>query len=216
MADAILHTHYAFVEVAVSLVLMGLQTFTPFIPFFIITGANVVIWGPVKGSIYNYCGAFLGDSIAYWFVRRYGRAWVVRLIPDRTMQHWLAYFRHRRGFVVLVISRLVPLMPAGILNMSAGLAEMDYRSFALATLIGNIPATLLNGLLGSDIFTFGKNKYHLLEILAVFAVLSLLGELWLRLNPSEEESPPPSGKGGGTAAGGEGPGEGTVGRAGRH
>lgn len=195
MASAILHTHYAFLEVALSLVLMGLQTFTPFIPFFIITGANVLIWGPVTGSLYNYFGAFLGDSIAYWFVRRYGRGWVVRLIPDRTMQRWLSYFRHRRGFVVLIISRLVPLMPAGIINMSAGLADMEYGPFALATLIGNVPATLLNGMLGSDLFTFSQNKYHLLEVLAVFALLTLLGELWLRLNPSEDEPPRSSSKG---------------------
>jgi uncharacterized membrane protein YdjX (TVP38/TMEM64 family) len=195
MAHAILLSNHASIEVAISLVLMGIQTFTPFLPFFIITGANVLIWGPVTGSVYNYVGAFLGDSVAYWFVRRYGRAWVVRLVPDRTMERWLSYFRHRRGFVVLIISRLVPLMPAGIINMSAGLADMDYGPFALATLIGNVPATLLNGLLGRDLFTFGQNKYHLLEIVAVFALLTLLGELWLRLNPSEDEPPQPSSKG---------------------
>lgn len=206
MAHAILHTHYAFLEVAVSLVLMGVQTFTPFIPFFVITGANVYLWGPVTGSIYNFLGAFLGDSIAYWFVRRYGRAWVVRLIPDRTMERWLSYFRHRRGFVVLIISRLVPLMPAGIINMSAGLADMEYGPFALATLIGNVPATLLNGMLGNDIFTFGQNKYHLLEIVAVFALLTLLGELWLRLNPTEDEPPRPSSKGRGAPPPGDKPG----------
>jgi uncharacterized membrane protein YdjX (TVP38/TMEM64 family) len=206
MAHAILLSHYAFLEVGLSLVLMGLQTFTPFIPFFIITGANVLLWGPVQGSLYNYFGAFLGDSIAYWFVRRYGRAWIVRLIPERTMQRWLSYFRHRRGFIVLVISRLVPLMPAGIINMSAGLAEMEYGPYALATLIGNVPATLLNGLLGSDLFTFSQNKYHLLEIVAVFALLTLLGELWLRLNPSEDEPPRPSSRGREAPRDGDGPG----------
>jgi uncharacterized membrane protein YdjX (TVP38/TMEM64 family) len=191
MAHAIAFSHYGFVEVAVSLVLMGLQTFLPFIPFFIITGANVQLWGFAQGSVYNFVGAFLGDSIAYWVVRRYGRAWVVRLVPERTMARWVAYFRHRRGFVVVIISRMVPVIPAGIINMAAGIAGMEYQPFALATLIGNVPATLLNGQLGHDLFTFGQNKYHLLEILAVFALLTLLGELWLRLNPPDDEPPRP-------------------------
>ena len=188
---AIQFSQLGIVEVAVSLILMGLQTFLPFIPFFVITGANVALWGFVVGSLYNYVGAFLGDSFAYWLVRRYGRAWVVRLVPERTMAHWMRYFQNRRGFVILIISRLVPLVPAGIINMAAGLADMEYRPFAVGTLIGNIPATLLNGLLGSYLFTFGKNKYHLLEILAVFALLTLLGELWLRLNPTEDDPPRP-------------------------
>jgi uncharacterized membrane protein YdjX (TVP38/TMEM64 family) len=189
MIAAIQFSQLGVVEVGVSLLLMGLQTFLPFIPFFVITGANVLLWGFVKGSIYNYIGAFLGDSFAYWLVRRYGRAWVVRLVPERTMAHWMRYFTHRRGFIILIISRLVPVVPAGIINMAAGLADMEYRPFAIATLIGNVPATLLNGLLGRDLFTFGQNKYHLLEILAVFALLTLLGELWLRLNPSEDDPP---------------------------
>lgn len=192
---AIQFSRLGVVEVAVSLVLMGLQTFLPFIPFFVITGANVAIWGFAKGSVFNYVGAFLGDSFAYWLVRRYGRAWVVRLVPERTMSHWMRYFQRRRGFVILIISRLVPLVPAGIVNMAAGLADMDYRPFAIGTLIGNVPATLLNGLLGYNLFTFGKNKYHLLEVLAVFALLTLLGELWLRLNPSDDEPPRPARRG---------------------
>jgi len=179
-------SHFGFLAVAVSLVLMALQTFLP-IPFFLIAGANVLLWGFTKGSAYNYVGAFLGDSFAYWLVRRYGRAWVLRILPERMMHRWVSYFRHRRGFIIVIISRLVPLMPAGIINMSAGLADMDYGPFALATLIGNVPATLLNGMLGHDVFTFGQNKYHLLEVVAVFALLTLLGELWLRLNPSEDD-----------------------------
>ncbi|MCL6596360.1 MAG: TVP38/TMEM64 family protein [Firmicutes bacterium] len=190
VASAIAWPHFGLLEVAVSMLLMGLQTFLPFIPFFLITGANVHLWGLVRGSLYNFVGAFLGDSFAYWVVRRYGRAWVVRLVPERVMARWVAYFRHRRGFVIVIISRLVPVVPAGVINMAAGLAGMEYRPFALATLVGNVPATVLNGMLGNDLFTFGQNKYHLLEILAVFALLTLLGELWLRLNPTDGDAPP--------------------------
>lgn len=185
MAKVILH--WGSLAIAVSLFLMAVQTFLPFIPFFIITGANVLIFGFWRGTALNYVGAFLGDSVAYWVAREYGQSWFRRFVPEAVVKRWVKYFYRRRGFMIVVISRLVPVVPAGLVNLSAGLANMDYGPFALGTLIGNVPASILNGLLGHDIFTFGQNKIHLLEIIGILAILSALGELWLRLTP---EDPP--------------------------
>lgn len=185
MAKVILH--WGSLAIAVSLFLMAVQTFLPFIPFFIITGANVLIFGFWPGTALNYVGAFMGDSVAYWVAREYGQSWFRRFVPPSVAKRWVRYFYRRRGFMIVVVSRLVPVVPAGLVNLSAGLANMEYGPFALGTLIGNVPASILNGLLGHDIFTFGQNKVHLLEIIGILAILSALGELWLRLNP---EDPP--------------------------
>lgn len=185
MAKVILH--WGSLAIAVSLFLMAVQTFLPFIPFFIITGANVLIFGFWRGTALNYVGAFLGDSVAYWVAREYGQTWFRKFVPESVVNRWVKYFYRRRGFMIVVISRLVPVVPAGLVNLSAGLANMEYGPFALGTLIGNVPASILNGLLGHDIFTFGQNKVHLLEIIGILAILSALGELWLRLTP---EDPP--------------------------
>jgi uncharacterized membrane protein YdjX (TVP38/TMEM64 family) len=172
-----------------SLFVMALQTFLPFIPFFVITGANVLIFGFWRGAALTYVGAFLGDSLAFWVTRRFGRAFVVRWLPERAMDHWVRYFQRRRGAWLVVFSRTMPVIPAGLVNLAAGLADMPYPPFAIATLIGNLPAAILNSLLGHDLFTFSQNKWHLAEVVGVFVVLSLLGELWLRLNPVEEDRP---------------------------
>jgi uncharacterized membrane protein YdjX (TVP38/TMEM64 family) len=181
---------------AASLFLMAVQTFLPFIPFFILTGANVLVFGFWPGSLLNYLGAFLGDSVAYWVFRRYGRGWALRWVRTSARERWEGYFRRRRGFLLVVLSRLMPVIPAGLVNIAAALADMDYPSFALATLLGNAPASVLNGLLGHDIFTFGQNKVHLLQVVGVFAFLSLAGELWLRLSSRDGQAPPAAGRSG--------------------
>ena len=118
----------------------------PAAPFTIGAG---VLFGPVVGSATALVGATLGATGAFLLGRLLGRDAVERFGGRRVaaLDRYLA----RRGFVSLLIIRLVPLFPFNLVNLGAGVAGMGLRDFILATGVGIIPGTVAYAALGGTI-----------------------------------------------------------------
>jgi uncharacterized membrane protein YdjX (TVP38/TMEM64 family) len=70
-----------------------------------------------------------------------GRDGIERLLGKRLAGLDRATAQH--GFVGLLILRLIPLVPFNALNFGSGLTAMRWRDYALATVIGILPGTLV-------------------------------------------------------------------------
>ena len=57
----------------------------------------------------------------------------------------------RNGFSYLLAIRLIPIVPFWLINLAAALCGMRLREFALATLIGILPATFITASIGAGI-----------------------------------------------------------------
>jgi uncharacterized membrane protein YdjX (TVP38/TMEM64 family) len=131
-----------------SIGLMIAHSFLPF-PAEIIALANGMIYGPVWGTAITWLGAMLGASIAFGLVRRLGRPFVRRFLPDH---HWhrLADWSHTHGGAALMISRLIPLIAFNLINFAAALTEISWWTFLWATGLGILPLTILLAVLGDN------------------------------------------------------------------
>ena len=52
-----------------------------------------------------------------------------------------SFLEGRRGFLFLVLLRLIPAFPYNLINYAYGLSAMDYKTYILASAIGIIPGT---------------------------------------------------------------------------
>jgi uncharacterized membrane protein YdjX (TVP38/TMEM64 family) len=118
----------------------------PAAPFTIGAG---LLFGPVVGTAAALAGATVGATGAFLLGRALGRDAVEQFGGQRVaaLDRSLA----RRGFVSLLVVRLVPLFPFNLINAVAGVTGVPLRDYVLATGVGIIPGTVAYAALGGTV-----------------------------------------------------------------
>jgi uncharacterized membrane protein YdjX (TVP38/TMEM64 family) len=99
-----------------------------------------------------------------------------RLLPRRTRA--LEEFLQRHGAVAVMESRIVPLLPYGAVNYTAGLTRLSFRDMALGTGVGAAPKVFAYVALGGSISNLAAPEAKI--AIAVLVVLALVGGLLVR------------------------------------
>jgi uncharacterized membrane protein YdjX (TVP38/TMEM64 family) len=111
------------------------------LPGSILTIVGGVVFGFGWGVVLVTVAANIGANAAFALARGLGREGIERLIGPRLQGLDRATAAH--GFWGLLVLRLVPLVPFNALNFGSGLTAMRWRDYALATVIGIVPGTLV-------------------------------------------------------------------------
>lgn len=110
-------------------------------PGSLLTIAGGAVFGFGWGAVLNSVAANIGANAAFGMARVLGRDGVERLVGTRLAGLDRATQRH--GFMGLLVLRLIPLVPFNALNFGSGLTAMRWRDYALATVLGIFPGTLI-------------------------------------------------------------------------
>jgi uncharacterized membrane protein YdjX (TVP38/TMEM64 family) len=159
----------------IGMALIFVQTFFPFIPFVLVAGTNVAIFGIKWGFIVNYVMSCLGAIASFYFARYYGHAWVEKKLQKFPLVTQFGLRMEKQGFFYVLIGRLIPILPSSAVNFAAGLTRVRFNQFLWGTLIGKLPIVFLESMIAHDLFHFQKYKGRLLLLLAVFVVLIVIG-----------------------------------------
>ncbi|MCZ8520238.1 MULTISPECIES: TVP38/TMEM64 family protein [Paenibacillus] len=155
--------------------LILLQTLVPFVPFVVVAGANVLLFGFWLGFLVNYVFACLGAVIAFLGTRRFGRQWAQSRLSKYKAAGRFNEKLEKHGLLYIAISRVTPVLPSFGINMAAAVMNVRARDFILGTLIGKLPMILLESMIGHDLLHFTQYKGRLLILLGVFALLLAIG-----------------------------------------
>lgn len=156
----------------VSFVLMILQSIAAPIPAFLITLSNAAIFGWVKGAILSWSSAMAGAALCFFLARALGRDAVERLTSKGAMESVDVFFE-RYGKYAILICRLLPFVSFDFVSYGAGLTNMGFWSFFIATGIGQLPATIVYSYVGGTL-TGGAQKLFL-GLLTLFALSIMTG-----------------------------------------
>jgi uncharacterized membrane protein YdjX (TVP38/TMEM64 family) len=110
-----------------------------------------LLFGLLKGFIVVWVAGLLASSAAFWIGRTVARPWIERKIKRKAIFTSIDRAIHRKGFVVVLLTRLVILIPYPLLNYSLGLTSVKFRDSLLATSLGAIPAFFLFVYLGTTV-----------------------------------------------------------------
>jgi uncharacterized membrane protein YdjX (TVP38/TMEM64 family) len=111
------------------------------LPGSILTIVGGAVFGFGWGAVLVTIGANVGASAAFALARGLGRDGIERLFGTRLAGLDRATADH--GFMGLLVLRLIPLVPFNALNFGSGLTALRWRDYALATVIGILPGTLV-------------------------------------------------------------------------
>ena len=115
-----------------------------FFPVAVLALAGGVVFGLWQGALYTFIGAVVNCSVMFWTSRSFGRKQVEELMKKRLSPQWrarLSKLEGRKGFVLLIVLRLIPAVPYNLINYSFGLTGMKYPAYILASALGIIPGT---------------------------------------------------------------------------
>lgn len=118
------------------------------IPGSLLTLGAGLVFGLFWGSLYVLLGASLGATLAF-LLGRYGlRSWVERQLAKRPQFAALDRAIGQQGWRIVVLTRLSPLIPFGLLNYALGLTPIAFKDYLLG-FGGMLPGTVMYVYLGT-------------------------------------------------------------------
>ena len=139
--------------------------------------AGGVLFGPFWGTVYSLIGSETGAVVCFLLAHALGREAITRLLHrdiafgDRYPQRQMAY--------IVLFARLEPVFSFALVSYGAGLTGMSLRTFALSTLLGMTPGTILLNYYGKSLFT-GVGLWQQIALGLALVVVLLVIPIWIR------------------------------------
>lgn len=140
---------------------VGLLSSLPLLlfPDSVLVIAGGMVFGLHWGSVLTIIGSLIGAAIAFFISRKLGQQMVQKLVKKE-----LVFFdgkNKRSGFFLILMLRLIPLFPFKVVSYSAGLSDIRFKDFALATTLGSLPGIIVYTNLGDKTTVFGSKDFYL-------------------------------------------------------
>ena len=142
----------------------------PNLPLAIAAG---MIFGPFWGGVYSIMGGVLGASIDFWIGRLLGRK-AMQALTGKTLRFCDRCTGSFIGWIIF-LTRLLPVFSFDVISYGAGLTNVPFRVFLIATLAGGAPMTFVLTYLGDVI----QVDSTITLILTSFVLIGLFLVPWL-------------------------------------
>jgi uncharacterized membrane protein YdjX (TVP38/TMEM64 family) len=165
---------------------LGDGAYVAFVPLFVVVnfvifwpvlaGAAGLLFGTAAGTALALAGVTAASVTQMFVARRLAAGHHGNLLPKRT--RGLEEFLTSNGAVAVMESRIVPVLPWGLVNFSAGLTNLRYRDLAFGTVVGAAPKVFAYVALGGSLDDLTSPEA--IVAIALLGVLALFGALFVR------------------------------------
>ncbi len=155
----------------------------PFAGFAVVRGTLGFFEVGLAGSIGCLIGSVLSYAVGYYggrpLLEKYGR-YILITRHEIDMAHgWF----DRYGVLVVFVARLLPIVRTFV-SLPAGIARMDFKSFALFSFIGSLPwcyALAYAGVVLGENWELLENYWIYFDILTVVGVVAFIVYVWYKV-----------------------------------
>lgn len=148
-----------------------------FPPAIIFSTANTLIFGIVWGIVLSVIAETVGVAFSFILMRFFFRDAAEKIINKNKTLSNIDKYSGSRGFVVMLIARMVPYFPSVMLNALGALSAMSFRDYVIASLVGKFPSTGIEAIIGHDTITHQEDPTRLIAVI-IFAILLIAGAWW--------------------------------------
>ncbi len=120
-----------------------------------------LLYGSLLGSLYVFLGASLGGTLTFFLGRTFLQSRFQKRLSSFPKLELVERSITNEGIKFIVLTRLSPIFPFGILNIAYSLSNIKFRDFLIG-LLAILPGTFLYCSLGS----LASNIYKFDEIIA--------------------------------------------------
>lgn len=165
-----------------------------FPPAIIFSTANTLIFGIFWGIVVSVVAETVGVTISFLLLRFFFREQAEQIINKNKFLNRIDQYSGKKGFVIMLIARMIPYIPSALLNAVGALSSLSLRDYFLSSLIGKFPSTGIEAIIGHDAITQEEDPTRMI-VVVIFAVV-LIAWAWyyekkiksMSANESEAES----------------------------
>ena len=144
-----------------------------FPPAIIFSTANTLIFGIVPGIILSVVAETVGVTISFQLLRFFFRDSARKIIAKNKKLQSIDKYSSKNGFKVMLIARMVPYVPSGLLNAAGALSSLSLRDYFIASLIGKFPSTSIEAIIGHDAI-LNEEGYWRIVISVILAIVLIV------------------------------------------
>lgn len=120
------------------------------LPGVLLTLGAGFMFGVIHGGMYVVIATTIGGALAFMIARRFlATTKIARYCLYNPRFQSIANLSQRRGWGVVLLTRLIPFFPFKLSNYYFGLAGFSLRDFCIGTFWGIMPITFFNVYMGS-------------------------------------------------------------------
>lgn len=131
------------------------------IPSILVTGANVIVFGPINGFIISWVGEVIGALVSFYLYRLGFKKRFERLGGKYTMLDRIVSAKGFEITVLLFQARLLPFIPSGFVTLAGAISNINILHFLVATALGKLPSIALEALVSFDVININTNWIRL-------------------------------------------------------
>jgi len=131
------------------------------VPSVFLTGANVLVFGLHGGFLVSWAGEVIGATVSF-MLYRWGIKSAARIPTDRwKLIKTVNTLPGVRQIYFLMVLRMAPFVPSGLINLLVALTTIQPRNFIIATTVGKFPALLLETAFIYNLININKGYINL-------------------------------------------------------
>lgn len=151
-----------------------LESIIPPLPLFVFITLNFVAYGKLVGFIISWICTCIGCLLSYILVKKFLRNWVLKKIKNvDLLTKWMSYIENLSLSKVTVILA-IPFTPAFMVNIAAGICNMDFKKFSVAILISKIFLVYFWGVVGTGLLESLHNPRSIITVIVMMVVAYLV------------------------------------------
>ena len=148
-----------------------------FPPAIIFSTANTLIFGIFWGIVLSVVAETVGVTISFLLLRFFFRDSAKQLIKKNKFLSSVDKYSSKKGFLVMLIARMVPYIPSGVLNAVGALSSLNLRDYFLASFVGKFPSTGIEAIIGHDTILQQEDSTRII-IVVILAIILIGGAFW--------------------------------------
>lgn len=151
-----------------------LESIIPPLPLFVFITINFVAFGKVLGFIISWICTCIGCTLSYYFVKKLFRNWVVNKIKDVNLLTKCMNYVENLSLTQVTMILAIPFTPAFMVNIAAGLCNMNFKKFLTAILISKIFLVYFWGVVGTGLLESFHNPTSLITVVVMIVIAYIL------------------------------------------
>lgn len=151
-----------------------LESIIPPLPLFVFITINFVAYGSLIGFIISWICTCIGCFLSYYLVKRFFRNWVLKKIRNVDLLSKCMNYVENLSLSQVTVILAIPFTPAFMVNIAAGLCNMDFKKFSIAILISKVFLVYFWGVVGTGLLESLHNPRSIITVIIMVVVAYLV------------------------------------------
>ena len=141
-----------------------LESIIPPLPLFVFITINFIPFGYVLCFIISWVCTIIGCIISYYLVKKFLRNFVVKKIKNIDLLTRCMNYIENLSLTKITVILSIPFTPAFMMNIAAGLVNMNFKKFFIAILISKVFLVYFWGFIGTSVVESFRHPESLINV----------------------------------------------------